>query len=947
MNPKNTLRPQALRLALVVAALAGGTAAWGQALPLTYNFNGIAHAGEQGFPDDPNGYRSISDRGLLVTGMAGQFGTDPIVGNTGMIYTINTTAFTLDLVHLGDRSLHWAYDLTADGDNIGVQPTWQVNADQTGPQVSDVSSLGIVLEPNAEIGVLHQISSGGGSFDVTLTFTDATSVTVRAAGPDWFGGTNAVPARNAGVSSQARIGGANATWPAVQNVDAADTAPTTAYLSVIETVISVPQMVLDGKGCFAGKTLASIAFGNADLPAPNANRGYGIVAASHQGSAVANPTAFGAAAPSSVVQGTTTKLKVAAVPASGAMNAITGVMVDASSIGLSGMLALNDSGTGGDETAGDCLWSADVIVPLAATAGAASLPATVTDVQNRTGVGAVNLTIVALPTVSVDLGTISSGLTVNNSLSLAASQVHWLKLTLSSPVDRSMGQYLDIDTEGSALAPSNNTEIGLYNANGVLVATDDNDGSSLLSQLSFGLDVPARPAVSTSVAYNGRDGAVLPAGDYYLAVGGNDSAFAASFGVTSTSTATGPVTVRINLGTFTGGGVPATFTELGAFGSTTATRTQAVAGTVAWFHFTLDSDVSRDLLQYLDIDTEGSTLADTSICLFRGDTGAIVTTDTNDGTDLLSQLTYGWTLTSRPAPGNGAAYNGRDGATLSSTTDYYIAVAEAPVAFGANFVAAFPGSTSADVTLNIRRGVQPPRTPVVVTGPVANPANGHSYTLWRTSPTTNNWYWTEAEQACVLAGGHLVQIEDEAENTWVMTNVLNFDGLTNRRAWLGYTDRDAEGFFVWTNGSTSLYFNWAPGEPNNANNNENYAEMIGTGMWNDLAAAGSNDYAILETEPSGGACCTGATCAVTSEAACTGDFAHFAGNGTTCNVPGNNTSPCCRADYNQSGAVSVQDIFDFLSGYFTLNPAADVNESGGVSVQDIFDFLSAYFTGCT
>ena len=110
MNPRNTNR-QHLALALgTLIALAGSTVASGQALPLNYNFNGIAHTGEQGIPDDLNGYRSISDRGLLVTGASGEFGTNPIVGNTGLIYTINTVPFTLDLVHLGDRSLHWAYE---------------------------------------------------------------------------------------------------------------------------------------------------------------------------------------------------------------------------------------------------------------------------------------------------------------------------------------------------------------------------------------------------------------------------------------------------------------------------------------------------------------------------------------------------------------------------------------------------------------------------------------------------------------------------------------------------------------------------------------------------------------------------------------------------------------------------------------------------------------------
>jgi hypothetical protein len=55
---------------------------------------------------------------------------------------------------------------------------------------------------------------------------------------------------------------------------------------------------------------------------------------------------------------------------------------------------------------------------------------------------------------------------------------------------------------------------------------------------------------------------------------------------------------------------------------------------------------------------------------------------------------------------------------------------------------------------------------------------------------------------------------------------------------------------------------------------------------------------------------------------------------------------CCIADFNVSGVVSVQDIFDFLAAYFANDPRADVNVSGVISVQDIFDFLAAYFAGC-
>jgi hypothetical protein len=132
---------------------------------------------------------------------------------------------------------------------------------------------------------------------------------------------------------------------------------------------------------------------------------------------------------------------------------------------------------------------------------------------------------------------------------------------------------------------------------------------------------------------------------------------------------------------------------------------------------------------------------------------------------------------------------------------------------------------------------------------------------------------------------------------------------------------------------------------------ENAAGTVGLNYDNTLLGTGGVSLAIAAqhpcpTGPVEGACCAGSTCAVTTAAACAGANTRYVGDGSACNAAGNNVSPCCRADYNQSGSVTVQDIFDFLSGYFTANPAADVNESGGVTVQDIFDFLSAYFTGC-
>jgi hypothetical protein len=91
-----------------------------------------------------------------------------------------------------------------------------------------------------------------------------------------------------------------------------------------------------------------------------------------------------------------------------------------------------------------------------------------------------------------------------------------------------------------------------------------------------------------------------------------------------------------------------------------------------------------------------------------------------------------------------------------------------------------------------------------------------------------------------------------------------------------------------------------------------------------------------------GACCNGASCSVVAQASCTGSYK---GDGTACDFPGNPVT-CCKANYNHMNGLEVQDIFDFLNGWFAGNPAADFN-GGGLSVQDIFDFLNAWFAGCS
>src|SRR5690242_3358842 len=100
---------------------------------------------------------------------------------------------------------------------------------------------------------------------------------------------------------------------------------------------------------------------------------------------------------------------------------------------------------------------------------------------------------------------------------------------------------------------------------------------------------------------------------------------------------------------------------------------------------------------------------------------------------------------------------------------------------------------------------------VTLAGPIINPANGHSYYLL---PTTN---WTTSESQAVSLGGHLVTINDVAENNWVSNTFLNLSipGVGNRDLWLGLNDAAVEGTFVWSSGQPVTYTIWEPGNPDN------------------------------------------------------------------------------------------------------------------------------------
>ncbi|MBI1803449.1 MAG: putative Ig domain-containing protein [Ignavibacteriae bacterium] len=124
-----------------------------------------------------------------------------------------------------------------------------------------------------------------------------------------------------------------------------------------------------------------------------------------------NPAVVGAANPSTVTAGNTTLLTGTVTPGTNPSSTGLAVTGDLSSIGGSATQQFYDDATHGDVTSGDNMFSFSATVALATTAGAKTLPLTVTDVQSRNGSGSISLTVTSpsCPTITLSPSTLPNG----------------------------------------------------------------------------------------------------------------------------------------------------------------------------------------------------------------------------------------------------------------------------------------------------------------------------------------------------------------------------------------------------------------------------------------------------------------------------------------------------------------------------------------------------------
>ncbi|MBN1797723.1 MAG: caspase family protein [Spirochaetales bacterium] len=93
---------------------------------------------------------------------------------------------------------------------------------------------------------------------------------------------------------------------------------------------------------------------------------------------------------------------------------------------------------------------------------------------------------------------------------------------------------------------------------------------------------------------------------------------------------------------------------------------------------------------------------------------------------------------------------------------------------------------------------------------------GHTYYVSKQGAT-----WHEAKKICEQNGGHLVTITSDEENEAIVEAVKTKN--IDKDLWLGYTDENKEGKWIWITGEESSFSYWDEGQPDNFNRSEDYA----------------------------------------------------------------------------------------------------------------------------
>jgi DNA/RNA endonuclease G (NUC1) len=225
-----------------------------------------------------------------------------------------------------------------------------------------------------------------------------------------------------------------------------------------------------------------------------------------------NPTGAGAANPNNVLIGGSTLLTVTVTPGANPTSTSIAVSANLSSIGGSATQAFFNDGTNGDATANDSTFSFTATIGGATTAGAKSLPFSISDAQSRSGSGNISLTVTQPGPLSVTGSATPSTVGAGSQTLLTATVTPGnnptssgiaVQANLSSIGGSSTQQFFNDGTNGDATANDNiysyrATLADNTSAGGKSLAVTASDAQSRTASTSISLTVSAPTPISVS-----------------------------------------------------------------------------------------------------------------------------------------------------------------------------------------------------------------------------------------------------------------------------------------------------------------------------------------------------------------------------------------------------------------------------------------------------------------
>ena len=117
------------------------------------------------------------------------------------------------------------------------------------------------------------------------------------------------------------------------------------------------------------------------------------------------------------------------------------------------------------------------------------------------------------------------------------------------------------------------------------------------------------------------------------------------------------------------------------------------------------------------------------------------------------------------------------------------------------------------------------------------------YKLFEVSPSIN---WLDAQSSCAIWGGDLTSITTERENNYLNTLITNSLG----NCWIGLSDGDVEGTYIWTDGITFSYTNWTSTPSDDTNSNCVQINNAGNGIWESVSCDMTLNAFLCKKDPS-------------------------------------------------------------------------------------------------